>query len=322
MSSSTQWKIRDGQLEHVNCPLCQSNQFETLATSDRYDMDVVTVGCERCGFVFTNPQLSEASMNDFYRDHYRRYYQKTDAPSLDYIREYRKDERAAYTAGFLRSAGVIRPGRRILDIGASEGCILKAIRDLEPSIYGVAVEPNPLFGAFAAAHAGCKVYESMEALGGAEELGFDLIVVNHVYEHVKEPVRFLQQLNRLLSLTGRIYIDVPDVTRYDGIESLHVAHVYHFGPVTLTRAVRLAGYDVQLLERHDPVMHPRSIRCLIMPSQSVSAPLEPTREGWAEVRDAERRAARYHRRRWSLGRRLAHWWKHGAGRVRADGKQA
>jgi SAM-dependent methyltransferase len=318
--ADTNWKISDGQLELVPCPLCQSDQFEELAVSDRYDMDVVTVGCSKCGFVLTNPQLSEASMNVFYRDHYRSYYQKTDVPSLSYIREYRKDERAAYTARFLNDRGVIKPGVRVLDIGASEGCILKAIGDLEPSRHAVAVEPNPLFSAFAIQHAGCKTYESTEAALAAGERNFDLIVINHVYEHVKEPVGFLRNLKELLHPNGRIYIDVPDVTRYDGIESLHVAHVYHFGPVTLARSVRLAGYEIEVLEQHDPVMHPKSVRCVIRPTGSVDeVALEPTQEGWSQVRDAQRRAGRYHRRRWSVARRFVHFLKHGKGRGRPQG---
>lgn len=316
------WKISDGELERVACPLCGSTHFEALATTDRYDMDVATVGCTGCGLVLTNPQLTEASLNDFYRNHYRRYYQKTDVPSLDYIREYRKDERAAYTAQFLQRNGALRAGMRVLDIGASEGCILKAVRDLEPSAQAVAVEPNPLFGAFAKTHAGCTLFESVEALLAAGEGTFDLIVINHVYEHVKEPVGFLKQLKSLLAPGGRIYIDVPDVTRYAGLESLHVAHVYHFGPTTLARAAELAGYDIGVLERHQPVMHPESIRCVLQSGVPTPKALVPTREGWAQVKEAERRAGRYHRQRWPLLRRIGHLIKHGRGKPHATGQSA
>lgn len=310
-SNAPHWTLRDAQLEQVPCPLCQGRRFSTLAITDRYDMDVTTVGCDTCGFVLTNPQPTEASLNDFYENHYRRYYQKTDVPSLDYIREYRKDERAAYTAGFLKDQGAIRPGMRVLDIGASEGCILKAIRDVEPSAHAVAVEPNPLFGNFATTHAGCSLFPSVEALQQAGERGFDLVVINHVYEHVKEPVAFLKQLQSLLSTQGRIYIDVPDITEYTGLESLHIAHLYHFGPVTLRRAAGLGGYAVDILERHRPVMHPRSLRCLLRPGGTPPGAPEPTREGWDRVREAQRRAARYHRRRWPLTRQLRHWIQRG-----------
>jgi SAM-dependent methyltransferase len=311
MTTTTHWKLGDVDLETVPCPLCAGTAFSTLAITDRYDMDVTTVGCHGCGFVLTNPQPTEAALNDFYEHHYRRYYQKTDMPTLEYIREYRKDERAAATTRFLGQQGALKPGLRVLDIGASEGCMLKAIRDAEPGAQAVAVEPNPLFGAFATTHAGCKLYPSVESLAPAGERDFDLIVINHVYEHVKEPVGFLRQLQALLGAGGRIYIDVPDITQYSGLESLHIAHLYHFGPTTLRRAAGLAGYAVDVLEAHQPVMHPRSLRCLLRAGGTPPGAPEPTREGWAQVMEAQRRAGRYHRKRWPLSRRLRHWMQGG-----------
>ncbi|MDH3461395.1 MAG: class I SAM-dependent methyltransferase [Burkholderiaceae bacterium] len=294
-------------MENVTCPLCRGRDFQTLADTDRYDMGIVTVGCLDCGLVMTNPQPTEGELGDFYEHYYRRYYQKTDTPSVDYIREYRKDERAAYTAAFMQRQGVLHERMRVLDIGASEGCVLKAVRDLVPSAVLVAVEPNPLFGSFAVSHAGCTLHPCLDGLRAAGENAFDLIVINHVYEHVKEPVVFLRQLAGLLAPGGGIYIDVPDVSEYTGLESLHVAHLYHFGATTLRRAACLAGYAVRILEKHRPVMHPRSLRCLLHAGDmDTAAGRLAAREGWAEVMLAQRRAARYHRKRWSLWRRLRH----------------
>lgn len=314
--SEAHWKLSGVALERVPCPLCSGTDFSTLAVTDRYDMDVVTVGCLGCGLVMTNPQPTEAALNDFYEHHYRHYYQKTDVPTLAYIREYRKDERAAATAEFLKKQRALKPDMRVLDIGASEGCILKAIREAEPTARAVAVEPNPLFGAFAADHADCTLYPSVTALMQAGQGDFDLIVINHVYEHVKDPLGFLRTLRGLLGTQGRLYIDVPDITQYTGLESLHIAHLYHFGPVTLRRAAMLSGYRVDTLERHAPVMHPRSLRCVLSAAGEQPGTWEPTREGWAQVMKAQRGAARYHRKRWPLSRRMRHWMRRG--RVTSD----
>jgi len=301
------WKPDAARLERVPCPLCGGRSFQTLATSDRYDMDLVTAGCRQCGLVMTNPQPTEAALDTFYRDHYRHYYQKTERPDPAYIKQYRKDERAAQTAAFLQAQGALRPGAKVLDIGASEGCILRAIADLEVSTQRVAVEPNPTFGAFAVEHAGCELHASVDALRQTGATGFDLVVINHVYEHVKHPVEFLADLRGLLAPGARIYIDVPDVTAYRRIEDLHIAHLYHFGPDTLDRAARLAGYEVLLLERHAPLMHPLSLRCLLTPGKAVSAPaLHNLREGWAAVVRLNRRAAHFHRKRWPWLKRMQH----------------
>ena len=133
VAAQAEWKPARDTWRNVPCPLCGGQRFDTLATTDRYDMDLVTAGCTQCGLVMTNPQPDERALDAFYRDHYRHYYQKTDTPSEAYIREFRKDERAATTAQFLRSQGLLFPDAAVLDIGASEGCILKAIADLEPA---------------------------------------------------------------------------------------------------------------------------------------------------------------------------------------------
>jgi SAM-dependent methyltransferase len=202
----------------------------------------------------------------------------------------------------------LRPGAKVLDIGASEGCILHAIAGLEASTQRVAVEPNPTFGAFAVQHAGCELHPSVEALRQSGAGGFDLVVINHVYEHVKHPVQFLAGLRDLLAPGARVYIDVPDVTAYRRLEDLHIAHLYHFGPDTLDRAARLAGYEVLLLERHAPLMHPLSLRCLLTPAAAAqeAPPLRNLREGWAAVARANRRAGHFHRKRWSWLKRLQH----------------
>jgi hypothetical protein len=56
------------------------------------------------------------------------------------------------------------------------------------------------------------------------------------------------------------------------------------------------------------VMHPRSLRCVLQPAATAVPPLRNLREGWDRVRQAQRDAWRYHKRRWSLPRRLAHRW--------------
>jgi len=302
------WKPVRDTWRQVPCPLCDGQRFQRLARSDRYDMDLVTAGCLQCGLVMTNPQPDEQALDEFYRDHYRHYYQKTDTPSAAYIREFRKDERAATTAEFLHSQGLLFRGAAVLDIGASEGCILKAIADLEPTTQRIAVEPNPLFGAFAVDHAGCTLHASVDALRASGSQTFDLIIMNHVYEHVAHPVRFLTDLITLLTPRGQVYIDVPDITEYERLDSLHIAHLYHFGPDTLARAAARAGFAVNRLEKHRPVMHPLSLRCVLQPAAVTTPALHNLHEGWDRVRQADRDAWRYHRRRWSLPRRLAHRW--------------
>jgi 2-polyprenyl-3-methyl-5-hydroxy-6-metoxy-1,4-benzoquinol methylase len=308
MQTHPTWRLDSQQLENVACPLCNGKRFRQLASSDRYDMDLRTAGCEGCGLVMTNPQPTGIALDQFYQHHYRSYYQKTEHASHDYIREYRKDERAAEAAAYMQQHGMLRDDMIVLDIGASEGCLLHAIAALVPSARRVAVEPNAQFAEFAMTHAGCTWHDSLTALRRAQpQARFDLVTVNHVYEHVKHPLQFLRDLAPLLAPQAQVYIDVPDVTAYRRLEDLHIAHLYHFSADTLRRAAEASGYRVEQLQHHAPVMHPVSLRCVLrVDTTARAAPLVNRQDGWSAVRRAGRRAWHFHRKRWPVQRRLAH----------------
>lgn len=307
MTAESRWRPDASRLAMAPCPLCGGTRFAVLATSDRYDMDLQTVGCRGCGLVMTNPQPTASALDDFYTHHYRHYYQKVEKPDLAYLEKTRKPERAANTAAFLKAQGLLPPDGAVLDIGAAEGAILHAARAAEPGTRAVAVEPNPLFGEFARGYAGCALYPDLAALPESERGAFSLIVINHVLEHIAEPVGFLSGLRGWLRPGGVLYIDVPDVERYEGLEALHIAHLYHFCERTLRATLAAAGYEVRLLERHTPLLHPHSLRVVCAPA--AQAPLRDPgfgTEGWVQLARIERRAQRFHRRRWSPGRRAAH----------------
>lgn len=248
----------------VACPICDGQDFEILATRDRYDMGVSTAGCKRCGLVMTNPMLAPEAMQEFYRHHYRRYYHKVEVPTFEHIHSYELDRRAAYTVDFLVKSDLLHDCRRVLDVGCGEGSILKELGIRKPHTSLVGVEPGYEFAKFAREHAGCVVYSSLAELANSGEPAFDLIVVNHVLEHVENPVSFLLSLKKILSKEGRIYLDVPDVSSYSNVTELHIAHLYHFSVGTLGVASEKAGLRPVAIERHCPPRHPRSIRAVLV----------------------------------------------------------
>ena len=124
------------------------------------------------------------------------------------------------------------------------------------------------------------------------------MILNHVLEHLKDPVQVLASLRPLLSARARVYVDVPDLLAYRKLNMLHIAHLYHFGPDTLARTAARAGYAVQRLEKHAPVRHPLSLRCLLVPDPGmVAGQLVNRREGWAGVTACTRGAWFAHAKR-------------------------
>lgn len=306
--SATTWSLDRSRLESVACPLCGGTQFKHLANTDRYNMGLVTVGCQDCGLVQTNPQPTTEALDDFYTHHYRHFYRdfgpRDGVPTLEHIRAARVDTRCALTAQLLAERGELRPGMVVLDIGAAEGSMLKAVCDQVPDTRRIAIEPNPIFGQFATALAACEWHPSLDACRAASPPPIDLVIINHVLEHLKQPVQVLESLKPLLAPNARIYVEVPDVTEYRKLSMLHIAHLYHFSSDTLTQLAGRAGYEVRLIEKYMPKKHPRSLRCVLAAADA--APASPRingRAGWQAVQASARHAWFAHAKHWL--RRLA-----------------
>jgi SAM-dependent methyltransferase len=216
---------------------------------------VGTVGCRKCGFVQSNPRPDARGLEVFYRDHYRHFYQGVDTPDAAYISTLNKDARLSYTSDFFRKSLGLKDEAVILDFGCGEGSLFAALRKagFTAAFYGVELNAN--FGAYASQFGDATV---SNAINASEPI--DLAIVNHVLEHLADPIGTLRQLGTLLSPSGRIYIDVPDVEEYQGIEDLHIAHIYHFSERTLAQLVSRAGFLIEKTEKHAPPHHPRSIR--------------------------------------------------------------
>lgn len=302
----SQVKYKRMSRDWMVCPVCSSTDFETLARVDRYGMGIPTCQCLRCGLAMTNPVPSDSALSGFYRDDYRMYYRKVDTPSEEHIGEYGLATRAAYISKFLGDSGLLSGTTRVLDVGCAEGSLLRAIRSLAPSSVRVGVEPNPKFGEFARSWADATIYGDLAEI---EEQGqrFDLITVNHVLEHVREPVVFLRRLANLTTPNGQIYVDVPDAARYRSLNDLHIAHLFHFSAASLDNVARRAGLLPQTIEKHEPTRHPRSVRAVLRPQQTTTAEMVTDAEA-AIVRRQIRRIAllapAFVFRRSSVGRTL------------------
>lgn len=280
----------------VACPLCGGCSFETLAKDDRYRMSLQTVGCHTCGFVFTNPQPTPEALARFYAHDYRRLYQSVDKPTDAYIEELGKDERAAAVCTHLLSRTANHDVRFIADVGCAEGSLLRVLRSrvAAASLFGVEVDRS--FAEFARQSTGATVVESMDAL---PKRRFDLVILNHVLEHVADAVGYLRDVGSLLVPEGRLYVAVPDAASYTSLKDLHIAHLAHYTAVSLERLLLLCGYEVLHKDTTNPPRHPKSIAFVarFSGSMNVRPAFDHDATGWSNVRQASRWAAVYHLRR-------------------------
>jgi 2-polyprenyl-3-methyl-5-hydroxy-6-metoxy-1,4-benzoquinol methylase len=275
--------------EWVSCDVCGGSRFEVIANIDRYRMGVQTSQCQTCGLAMTNPMPTEEALHSFYETRYRVYYRRHDKPSPRLLEQLGIGERARHSAEFLAAQGVLRDGTHILDLGCADGSLLRAICDLAPGVRCFGVEPNPAYAQYARDNTRAHVSSSLDDLPPGAR--FNLVIVNHVLEHVRGPSAMLARLRTLLEPDASIYIDVPDAARYVSLGDLHIAHLYHFTIASLQRVAARAGLRARIIASHEPPHHPLSVRGLFVADESVKPDIGPDPQGSA-VRTAFARITR------------------------------
>lgn len=99
------------------------------------------------------------------------------------------------------------PGR-VLDIGFGDGTFLMKAQDMGWDAVGIDIDPRVVDEA---RKIGLKAYLGHPADLPAEVGMFDAITMNHVIEHVHEPMKVLGQCYDLLKPGGMLWIETPNI---------------------------------------------------------------------------------------------------------------
>jgi 2-polyprenyl-3-methyl-5-hydroxy-6-metoxy-1,4-benzoquinol methylase len=187
--------------------------------------------CSGCGTLRFDPYLSAESLKNFYVDYYQVMYGRV--PDRDaYLRR-----QASYGKRLLAVAGqFLRKGARVAEVGCGAGGALAVLHDAGYNVSGCDYS-EPLLGIGRTLGLDDLRFGGVETLlepPGSEK--YDLVLLHHVFEHLADPVGFLQRLKPALSADGVVVIAVPDVTRIADFPFpsgnlrlfLHIAHKFNF----------------------------------------------------------------------------------------------
>jgi len=145
----------------------------------------------------------------------------------------------------MRLAG--RPCGRVLDVGCGSGDRLLALGRIGWDAVGQDIDPAA--AAAARETTGRPVIEGPLADAGIPDASFDAVVLNHVIEHVCDPVALLAECRRVLRPSGVLVAVTPNLDsaghRRFGRDWLGLdppRHLYVFSPRTLSNLAVRAGF--------------------------------------------------------------------------------
>ena len=222
-----------------SCMLCGTSERTVVGTVGRGMKPLTTVLCDGCGLVSHDPIPSTAELDAFYAHAYRQNYKGVLKPKAKH--SLRAQRSAALRA--VRLKALIKPGSRVLDIGASSGEFVYMMGKLGFNASGV--EPHDGYRQFGTQTYGIEVTSQKIEPAAFGEGVFDLITLNHVFEHLADPLDALASFRRWLAPGALLFIEVPNI---EGVQKqrsnlFHYAHVWNFAPATLKATLALAGFE-------------------------------------------------------------------------------
>lgn len=144
---------------------------------------------------------------------------------------------------FLETAALPEQGR-LLDIGCSNGNLLKSFHGLRPGWRLSGAELVDQWRETVLALPGVEAFYS--GPNPAYDGRFDVISLSHVIEHIPDPVTFLKAIAAHLTPQGRILVATPNL-RQNPSDLIIADHCTHFDEDSFAYTARQAGLHIELL---------------------------------------------------------------------------
>ena len=224
------------------CNLCGCKEFKIIENDE---VPYKVLGCKICSLVFVYPQPTNQELAVHYNEDY---YHEWAGPQ--------KQKRAKMWNLRLNKMEKFRQAGRLLDVGCGEGAFLHLAKKRGWQIAGTELSTYAARRASNILEADIFCGELFDA--DYPEKHFDVVTLWHVLEHVRDPVKYLFEVRRVIKSDGLLVIAVPNVNdlvmqfAYRLIRGRKMklysredreVHLYHFSFETLVKYLRKAGFN-------------------------------------------------------------------------------
>ncbi|MCP4178050.1 MAG: class I SAM-dependent methyltransferase [bacterium] len=223
------------------CKICKSSKLSLLYyhKSKKYlNCDVYNYICLDCAFVGQYPYVE---MKKIYKNDYRDTY----APSKQYLEHHRKN--VLEKANYILANSEIKSGK-VLEIGAAAGLLLKEIEKKGFQCSGI--EPTIGFQEYAKNKLKLDVKQGFFTKNIYPENSFDIILIVQTLEHISNSIEFIEELKRIIKDKGIIYIEVPNILKYDNFHWFDPPHVHSYSQETLLYLLQKLGLHILFSEKN------------------------------------------------------------------------
>lgn len=221
------------------CPLCQGKIFSPYP---RFNL----TKCASCNLIVSTSVWFEQSNLELEKEWFEEEYVNS---SSFWVRIF---EGLNNRRTWKRISPFAANGNKLLEIGVGSGSFLDYVRNKKLNVMGCDLSKAicqdiqkrlkiPMFNGFIA--------------NLPKNNQYDLVVMNHVFEHVNDPIEFLKTIRSRMGEKGILHIVVPNVGSWEalipGWTSYEPYHLIYFTPGTLHQTLEKAGFKVFQLTTHE-----------------------------------------------------------------------
>jgi 2-polyprenyl-3-methyl-5-hydroxy-6-metoxy-1,4-benzoquinol methylase len=200
-------------------------------------------GCCNCFYYRTEPIPSPEQLSKYYAEDY------------DYMTyEHSNEEivlRAHDVLQWLDRVGFSKLPKRVLEIGPAGGGIIAGLAQFGCEVIGIDISESVRDGLHERFGINVLVSEDpKEAMALIPDKRFDLIIVDHVLEHLIDPFATLSTISRLLTEDGYCFIKVPNAFGLEAVLQGNqwvwldpLGHIHNWSPRSMRKAVIRAGLE-------------------------------------------------------------------------------
>jgi SAM-dependent methyltransferase len=218
--------------------------------------------CKKCDSIYLYPVITEEEEMRFYLQEFEGFMSSRVGDHRDWsnAENHKKTNQDQVTRRMPFIEDYLLTGVDILEIGCSTGFMMDAFKSKGANCIGV--EPSGDFSDYLVSQ-GYEIYQDMKFI---KDKKFDVITNFFVFEHMRDPFKFLSDSYGLLKDKGVIVCEIPcandpltSLYNIDAFESFYwsIAHHYYYTPKSLTYILEKLGYQHELVpeQRYDISNH-------------------------------------------------------------------
>jgi 2-polyprenyl-3-methyl-5-hydroxy-6-metoxy-1,4-benzoquinol methylase len=241
-------------IEHKLCPACGDKDISLILSAKDHTVSNEPFEiweCKNCTLRFTQNIPDKEEIGKYYQS--ENYISHSDTSKGLINNLYHKvRKRTLLQKRNLVESATLRKTGNLLDVGCGTGAFLHTMKNANWNITGL--EPDEAARKKAWELHGIQP-DPAETFYELPTQSFDAITLWHVLEHVHDLHGYMNQLQKLLHPSGKLFIAVPNYTSYDAQhykESWAAydvpRHLYHFSPASMKRLFAIHGLKVKAMK--------------------------------------------------------------------------